>query len=297
MVGGGGGHGGDDKARHVPMPPGSDLKDPRWQDDISTGFDRLVAYATEVDNRRKSNDSGPSQPGSSGGAHRPPPHEHRPSSKLPMSAASPLEHNKSTMGGGLSHPSQVPPPPPPPPDFDRMSALSMKFKRAATGSYASSGSTGGGLGGLPQRVSTSTSSPTKRSGLSATASIPPELLMGDDEPGGDEADNRRASATPSSSEGGKIPGENLPEHHFKKRYFAASRQQTTSMSSTGSGSGVGGETIFDSVVGGGHSQVHKKRPSLLGSSRQMSRSSPELDEDVAGAGTSDSPADNNPKSS
>ena len=42
----GGGHGGDDKARHVPMPPGSDLKDPRWQDDISTGFDRLVAYAT-----------------------------------------------------------------------------------------------------------------------------------------------------------------------------------------------------------------------------------------------------------
>ena len=44
--GGGGGHGGDDKARHVPMPPGSDLKDPRWQDDISTGFDRLVAYAT-----------------------------------------------------------------------------------------------------------------------------------------------------------------------------------------------------------------------------------------------------------
>jgi len=290
----GGGHGGDDKARHVPMPPGSDLKDPRWQDDISTGFDRLVAYATEVDNRRKSNDSGPSQPGSSGGAHRPPPHEHRPSSKLPMSAASPLEHNKNTMGGGLSHPSQVPPPPPPPPDFDRMSALSMKFKRAATGSYASSGSTGGGLGGLPQRVSTSTSSPTKRSGLSATASIPPELLMGDDEPGGDEADNRRASATPSSSEGGKIPGENLPEHHFKKRYFAASRQQTTSMSSTGSGSG-GGETIFDSVVGAGHSQVHKKRPSLLGSSRQMSRSSPELDEDVAGAGTSDSPADNNPK--
>ena len=136
-----------------------------------------TCYATEVDNRRKSNDSGPSQPGSSGGAHRPPPHEHRPSSKLPMSAASPLEHNKNTMGGGLSHPSQVPPPPPPPPDFDRMSALSMKFKRAATGSYASSGATGGGgLGGLPQRVSTSTSSPTKRSGLSATASIPPGMF-------------------------------------------------------------------------------------------------------------------------
>ena len=29
----------------------------RWQDEISSGFDRLVAYATEVDKRRRSTDS------------------------------------------------------------------------------------------------------------------------------------------------------------------------------------------------------------------------------------------------
>ena len=29
----------------------------KWQEEISTGFDRLVAYATEVDKRRKSCDS------------------------------------------------------------------------------------------------------------------------------------------------------------------------------------------------------------------------------------------------
>merc|ERR1711983_617631 len=29
----------------------------RWQDEINSGFDRLVAYATEVDKRRRSTDS------------------------------------------------------------------------------------------------------------------------------------------------------------------------------------------------------------------------------------------------
>merc|ERR1719219_2080938 len=34
----------------------------KWQDEINSGFDRLVAYATEVDKRRKSTDSSNNSP-------------------------------------------------------------------------------------------------------------------------------------------------------------------------------------------------------------------------------------------
>ena len=34
-----------------------DFSGRKWQDEINSGFDRLVAYATEVDKRRKSTDS------------------------------------------------------------------------------------------------------------------------------------------------------------------------------------------------------------------------------------------------
>ena len=40
------------------LPRSSDMDDQnnkKWQEEISTGFDRLVAYATEVDKRRKNN--------------------------------------------------------------------------------------------------------------------------------------------------------------------------------------------------------------------------------------------------
>lgn len=206
--------------------PGGDQQK-QWQDEISTGFDRLVAYATQVDSRRKSNDS--MAPLTPTNYHKPP--EDKPS---PAAAAAPKD------------------------PYDHMSALSMKFKRAATGTYAGPAATprppsSSGLGGLPQRASTST---PKRSGLSATSSIPPELLMAEDR-----------SQSPASE------SKNLPEHHFKKRYFAASRQQSSDSFDSGGGGAPGPSTPLQQPV-----LNMKKRPSLLGSSRQMSRSSPEQED-------------------
>lgn len=226
----------------------------QWQDEISTGFDRLVAYATQVDSRRKSNDSlGQPQP-------LPPPTNYQKP-----------EADKRTP---------PPPPPPPPPaaakdPYDRMSALSMKFKRAATGGYAGSSAATGhrhpvspsGLGGLPQRASTSGT--PKRSGLSATSSIPPELLMADDR-------SQSPPPPPSSSSESK----NLPEHHFKKRYFAASRQQSSDSFDSG---GAAPSAMGPSAPVQQQPVLNmKKRPSLLGSTRQMSRSSPEPEDNGDG---------------
>ena len=232
----------------------------QWQDEISTGFDRLVAYATQVDSRRKSSDSlGQPQP--------PPP-------PPPTNYQKPEADKRSPP----------PPPPPPPPaaakdPYDRMSALSMKFKRAATGGYAGSSAAAAGhrhpvspsgLGGLPQRASTSGT--PKRSGLSATSSIPPELLMAED----------RSQSPPPPPSSSSSESKNLPEHHFKKRYFAASRQQSSDSFDSGGGG------VAPSAMGPSAS-VHqqpvlnmKKRPSLLGSSRQMSRSSPEPEDNGDG---------------
>ena len=232
----------------------------QWQDEISTGFERLVAYATQVDSRRKSNDSlGQPQP--------PPP-------PPPTNYQKPEADKRSPP----------PPPPPPPPaaakdPYDRMSALSMKFKRAATGGYAESSAAAAGhrhpvspsgLGGLPQRASTSGT--PKRSGLSATSSIPPELLMAED----------RSQSPPPPPSSSSSESKNLPEHHFKKRYFAASRQQSSDSFDSGGG-GVAPSAMGPSAT------VHqqpvlnmKKRPSLLGSSRQMSRSSPEPEDNGDG---------------
>jgi len=118
----------------------------RWQDEISMGFDRLVAMASEVDKRRKSAENSPQQSGS------------------PRKGAADLRLNDASFDqntlaakfkAGLM---QATPPPPPPPERPNVEA--ERDRGAPSGS-------------------------------------------------------QEKSQGPSPS----FPGGNLPEHHFKKRYF------------------------------------------------------------------------------
>ena len=125
----------------------------KWQDEISTGFDRLVAYATEVDKRRRSTDDSSS------------PHQTDESRGIKLE---PFVDN-------------------------RMSTLSMKFK-----------------GGYHRPQPTAYGSSNR-----AVSSIPsPDDF--ETSSSNDPFQRQTGSRSP-------LPGENLPEHHFKKRYFAETR--------------------------------------------------------------------------
>jgi len=117
----------------------------RWQDEISMGFDRLVAMASEVDKRRKSAENSPQQSGS------------------PRKGAADLRLNDSS--------------------FDQ-NTLAAKFKA-----------------GLEQ---------------AGPARHPPDRRPAEtDRSGGSGGSQEKPQGGPSPS----FPGGNLPEHHFKKRYF------------------------------------------------------------------------------
>uniref|UniRef100_A0A0K2TNK4 Histone-lysine N-methyltransferase, H3 lysine-79 specific n=1 Tax=Lepeophtheirus salmonis TaxID=72036 RepID=A0A0K2TNK4_LEPSM len=169
---------------HNSLPPKEETQK-RWQDEISTGFDRLVAYATEVvDKRRKSSDS--SSPG----------HLNSPS----------IGDQRKEIVLVSTQPS---------PEFDnRMSTLGVKFKGA--GYRDKSG---------PPLMSPPGSSMTTNRIPTPNERIPT--------PGSTSS----RAATPASSQGSRVPtprsksplpGENLPEHHPKKRYFAESRMSAAS---------------------------------------------------------------------
>jgi len=115
----------------------------RWQDEISMGFDRLVAMASEVDKRRKSAENSPQQSGS------------------PRKGAADLRLNDAS--------------------FDQ-NTLAAKFKA-----------------GLEQ---------------AGPPRPPPERRTA-------ETERNTASGSQDKSQGPSpsFPGGNLPEHHFKKRYF------------------------------------------------------------------------------
>eukprot|EP00092_Neocalanus_flemingeri_P060395 GFUD01072376.1.p1 GENE.GFUD01072376.1~~GFUD01072376.1.p1 ORF type:complete len:1825 (+),score=446.63 GFUD01072376.1:95-5569(+) len=117
----------------------------RWQDEISMGFDRLVAMASEVDKRRKSAENSPQQSGS------------------PRKGAADLRLNDAS--------------------FDQ-NTLAAKFK----------------------------------AGLMQAGPPPPPPERGNTE---SERDRTTASGSQDKTQGPSpsFPGGNLPEHHFKKRYF------------------------------------------------------------------------------
>ena len=143
----------------------SNSQQQKWQDEISTGFDRLVAYATEVDKRRRSTDDSNS-----------------PGQSFP---------SNEDLNRGNQEP------------FDRMSTLSMKFKGASNTSYQRQPAPGHSTYGRSNRAVSSIPSPVDFETSSNTGSNDPYM-------------RQTGSRSP-------LPGENLPEHHFKKRYFATTR--------------------------------------------------------------------------
>ena len=148
----------------------SDEEKKEWQDAISSGFDRLVAYATEVDKRRKSSDS-----------------------NSPKQQQSPLRQQpqpNNVINNNV--------------DSERRSTLSMKFKGTARYQRPNS----------PSRVPT---------------------------PGSGSSSSRPRSRSP-------IPGEHLPEHHPKKRYFAESMMKRSNCQSPGSNQGSNGGNDSNAVA-------------------------------------------------
>ena len=172
----------------------------RWQDEINSGFDRLVAYATEVDKRRRSTDSNsPVRPNSDVSNNdndftnnsQPNANSAAPPNKIKVEAKDDVFDNRSNM-------------------------LSMKFKSNTNSSYT--GPRGVVSANSPYARAMPTHS-TKTSHVpSALASVGVASLEELSQGGGP------ASRSP-------LPGENLPEHHFKKRYFAESNRSATPNSS------------------------------------------------------------------
>jgi hypothetical protein len=168
----------------------------RWQDEINSGFDRLVAYATEVDKRRKSTDSNGS-PGPSG--------VNRLGEDL-----DPYNHSKAIMDAAddvFADGSRTP---------NAGHQLNMKFKS----NFGSSGPRGVVSANSPYARAMPVPSHNSKSLVpSALASV---VSL-------DDLQNPRSP----------LPGENLPEHHFKKRYFAETRgSDSTTPNSTQSSSAI-----------------------------------------------------------
>ena len=175
----------------------------KWQDEISTGFDRLVAYATEVDKRRRSTDD----------------------SNSPQQSSFPSANDVKLE-----------------PFVDnRMSTLSMKFKGASASS----------ANAAYLRQSNVAGASTYGSSNRAVSSIPSPVDF-DNSSNSDPFLRQTGSRSP-------LPGENLPEHHFKKRYFAETRDFV-------------GKTETSSSYS--ISPVHKKRPEDLSFRGSASQSGP-----------------------
>jgi hypothetical protein len=169
----------------------------KWQDEINSGFDRLVAYATEVDKRRKSTDSSNNSPA-------------RPNSGL--SGHEDLSFSSKDVID------------------DVFEGRNFKFKSSTTGSAGSgSGSTLGNSVGHhhapapagpysgPRGV-VSANSPYARTmpvHNSSSKSYVPSALAS------------VASLEDLQNPKSPLPGENLPGHHFKKRYFAENATPTS----------------------------------------------------------------------
>lgn len=180
----------------------------KWQDEINSGFDRLVAYATEVDKRRKSTDSSnnsPVRPNSDLSCH----------DDLSFQGKDIIDdvfegRGSSNSGSGNAY---------------------MKFKSGSSGGSSSNINAATPYG--PRGV-VSANSPYARSmpvhnssksyvpsALASVASLDDVLpkLPGDVLPklSGHDLQNPKSP----------LPGENLPEHHFKKRYFAENATPTS----------------------------------------------------------------------
>ena len=231
---------------------GSDLDDQsnkKWQEEISTGFDRLVAYATEVDKRRKSCDS--NSPGFN--------NERSPSNNTPNDGISPP--NASTPDSNKQAPPMMPRATAANEELDqfdnRMSTLSMKFKRAPN--YQR-------YPGPPLRSPTSSLSSGSRN--FAASSIPRDHDLISPPSSMDNNSATRASLIASSR--APLPGENLPEHHFKKRYFA---EHIDGPSTSDRESMSHGPLLHDSQITSSPLSP-KKRLSMLGSKSSLQIENP-----------------------
>ena len=227
------------------LPDGTELDEQsnkQWQEEISTGFDRLVAYATEVDKRRKSSDS--NSPGFN--------HDQSPAANTPTAGNSPPNSNtpeanrKSSVMLSRSRGSSE--------EMDqfgnRMSTLSMKFKRAPTNYHR--------YPGPPLRSPTSSLSSGSRH--FAASSIPRDHdLISPPLATIDNNSATRASLIASSRE--PLPGENLPEHHFKKRYFAENTEDATNHDER--------DTDLHEESFGASQMNPKKRLSILGTNLNL----------------------------
>ena len=192
-----------------------DFSGRKWQDEINSGFDRLVAYATEVDKRRKSTDS----------------------SGSPVRPNSGLSGHEDLKFPGKDIIDDV---------FDGSRNFQQFGAKSATGSCTGSGSgsltgsnnvaaaaqmqnssnPGGNIYSSGPRGVVSANSPYARTmpkNASSTKSYVPSALASvgslDDLTSGPSPE---VTSTPSPRSKSRqiLPGENLPEHHFKKRYFA-----------------------------------------------------------------------------
>ena len=183
----------------------------KWQDEINSGFDRLVAYATEVDKRRKSTDSSNNSParpnsGLSGGHHE----------DLSFS-------NKDIID-------------------DVFESRNFKFKGSA-----GSGGGGSGSGSITgsSSINVSASSQISSNPNSTNHFAGPRGVVSANSPyartmpvhsGSSKSYVPSALASVGSLDDlnnpkSPLPGENLPEHHFKKRYFAENQAPIPSATS------------------------------------------------------------------
>lgn len=152
----------------------------KWQDEINSGFDRLVAYATEVDKRRKSTDSSNNSPV-------------RPNSGLSHEDSKDAAIVDDVFESASTSSSQ-----------QQRNYLSMKFKPT----NFSSGTQARGV--VSANSPYARTMPVHNSSKSHVPSALASIASLDDL-------QTTASVGPVKS---PLPGENLPEHHFKKRYFA-----------------------------------------------------------------------------
>lgn len=229
------------------LPRSSDMDDQnnkKWQEEISTGFDRLVAYATEVDKRRKSCDS--NSPGFN--------NERSPSNHTPNDGNTPP--NASTPDSNKQAPSmlsRVAAPNEEPDQFDnRMSTLSMKFKRAPN--YQR-------YPGPPLRSPTSSLSSGSRHFAASSIPRDHDLIS----PPSSMDNNAASRASLIASSRAPLPGENLPEHHFKKRYFA---EHIEGKNIPGRESTIHGGSLHD-IQTSSNPLSPKKRLSMLGSKSSL----------------------------
>lgn len=172
----------------------------KWQDEINSGFDRLVAYATEVDKRRKSTDSSnnsPARPNSGLSGHE---DLSFPSKDViddvfegrGSNSNAYMKFKSGAPVGGGSNINAVTPAMPAMPPSSTNHYSGPRGVVSANSPYART---------MPVHKSSTSYVP---SALASVASL-------------DDLQNPKSP----------LPGENLPEHHFKKRYFAENATPTS----------------------------------------------------------------------